>query len=152
MEPLSSNVDLLPTMTDLCGLSPPAGRPRPELDASWLAGERSAATREWAFSEFNWGRRSGRWYYTPSRAVRCARYKLLRSYRRIPIYVDNGWLARYAGDRATVERWYGAPLPPTQLFDLADDPDELHDLAGTPPLALVQAELEQRLDHHLRDH
>ena len=149
VECLSSNVDLLPTMSDLCGLPPPAAGHGMSW-APWLAGERAAATREWAFSEFNWGRRSGRWYYTPSRAVRGARYKLLRSYRRIPIYVDNGWLARYAGDRGTVERWYGAPLPQTRLFDLADDPDELHDLAGTPSLASVQAELEQRLDHHLR--
>ena len=149
VECLSSNVDLLPTIADLCGLPPAAGIHGMSW-APWLAGERSAATREWAFSEFNWGRRSGRWYYTPSRAVRGARYKLLRSYRRIPIYVDNGWLARYAGIRGTVERWYGAPLPPTQLFDLADDPDELQDLAGTPSLASVQAELEQRLDHHLR--
>ena len=149
VERLSSNVDLLPTMTDLCGLPPP-GATHGVSWAPFLAGERSATTRDYAFSEFNWGRRSGRWYYTPSRAVRGARYKLLRSYRRIPIYVDNGWLARYAGDRATVERWYGAPLPQTQLFDLAADPDELRDLAGTPALASVQAELERRLDHHLR--
>jgi len=148
VEHLSSNVDLLPTMTDLCGLPPPTAT-RGMNWAPWLAGERSAATRHWAFSEFNWGRRSGRWYYTPSRAVRDARYKLLRSYRRIPIFVDNGWLARYVGDRATVERWYGAPLPQTQLFDLATDPHELQDLAGTPALASIQAQLEQRLDDHL---
>ena len=150
VEHLSSNVDLLPTMTDLCGLPPPAGIHGTSW-ARWLAGERTAAVREWAFSEFNWGRRSGRWYYTPSRAVRGARYKLLRSYRRIPIYVDNGWLARYSGDRGTVERCYGAPLPQTQLFDLAADPDELRDLAGNPALASVQDELEQRLDQHLVD-
>ena len=149
VERLSSSVDLLPTVCGLCGVPAPAAIHGMSW-ASYLAGERAAATREWAFSEFNWGRRSGRWYYTPSRAVRGARYKLLRSYRRIPIYVDSGWLARYAADRATVEQWYGAPLPETQLFDLAADPYELHDLAGTPALASVQAELEQRLDHHLR--
>ena len=149
VEHLSSNVDLLPTLTDLCGLPAPAGIHGVSW-ASYLAGRGAAAPREWAFSEFNWGRRSGRWYYTPSRAVRGVRYKLLRSYRRVPIYVDNGWLARYAGDRATVERWYGTPLPETQLFDLAADPYELHDLAGTPALTSVQAELEQCLDDHLR--
>ena len=146
---LSSNVDLLPTLTDLCGLPAPAGIHGVSW-APYLAGRHDAAPRELAFSEFNWGRRSGRWYYTPSRAVRGARYKLLRSYRRVPIYVDNGWLARYAGDRATVERWYGTPLPETQLFDLEADPHELNNVAGTPALASIQAELERRLDHQLR--
>ena len=149
VERLSSNLDLLPTVCELCGLPAPAGI-RGVSWAPYLAGGRAAALREWAFSEFNWGRRSGRWYYTPSRAVRGVRYKLLRSYRQVPIYVDNGWLARYAGDRTTVERWYGTPLPETQLFDLEADPYELRNLAGAPALASIQAELEQRLDHHLR--
>ena len=149
VEHLSSNLDLLPTMCELCGRPAPAGIHGVSW-APYLAGKRGTAPREWAFSEFNWGRRSGRWYYTPSRAVRGGRYKLLRSYRQVPIYVDNGWLARYAGDRATVERWYGAPLPETQLFDLEADPCELHNLAGTHALASIQAELDRRLDRHLR--
>lgn len=149
VERLSSNVDLLPTLAELCGLPAPAAI-RGLSWAPYLAGERAAPGREWAFSEFNWGRRSGQWYYTPSRTVRGARYKLLRSYRRWPIYVDSGWLARYAGDRAAVERWYGRPLPETQLFDLEADPYELRDLAGTPELAPVRAQLDAVLDHHLR--
>lgn len=151
---LTSNVDLLPTLAETCGLPPPdAGHGvswAPLLTASGGGGDGAAPTRQWAFSEFNWGRRSGQWYYTPSRTVRGARYKLMRSYRRWPIYVDNGWLARYAGDRATVERWYGAPLPETQLFDLQADPCELRNLAGAPALAAAQAQMEQALDQHLR--
>ena len=146
---LTSHLDLLPTVAELCGLPPPDAA----SGLSWaphLAGDRAAPTRQWAFSEFNWGRRSGQWYYTPSRTVRGARYKLMRSYRRWPIYVDNGWLARYAGARATVERWYGAPLPETQLFDLQADPHELRNLAGTPALAPLQAQMDAVLDDHLR--
>ena len=149
LERLTSNLDLLPTLIELCGLPAPSAI----HGLSWapfLAGERVAAIREWAFSEFNWGRRNGQWYYTPSRAVRGSRYKLLRCYRRWPIYVDSGWLARYAGARATVEQWYGAPLPETQLFDLEADPYELRDLAGTPALAPIQAQLDEALNHHLR--
>ncbi len=149
VEHLSSSLDLLPAVTDLCDLPAPAAIHGVSW-APYLAGRHAAAPREWAFSEFNWGRRSGRWYYTPSRAIRGVRYKLLRSYRRVPIYVDNGWLARYAGDRATVERWYGTPLPETQLFDLQADPYELHNLAGNPAFASIRAELDRRLDHHLR--
>ena len=72
VEHLSSNVDLLPTVCELCGLPAPAGIHGVSW-APYLAGKRDAVPREWAFSEFNWGRRSGRWYYTPSRAVRGVR-------------------------------------------------------------------------------
>ena len=193
VDTMTSNVDLLPTLTDLCGL--PAGggthaargaghtaigtsAPAASRDASavrqpdtrnsapeespvaretrgisWAArltkGD-TRAVRRFAFSEFNWGRRSGAWYYTPSRVIRGPRYKLIRGYRRIPIYVDSGWLARYAGDRETVERWYSEPLPDTQLFDLQEDPFELRNRAGEPAMAAVQVDLERRLDEHLR--
>ena len=191
VDTMTSNVDLLPTLVDLCGLPAPAtareasGAPHPTGDCtpaapsavceasgtayratgdqaaaaaaargkSWaarLTGGDTTAVRPFAFSEFNWGRRSGRWYYTPSRVIRGSRYKLIRSYRRTPIYVDNGWLARYAGDRHTVERWYAQPLPDTQLFDLHADPFELRNRAGEPSLADVEADLDRRLDGHLR--
>ena len=58
VERLSSSVDLLPTVCELCGVPAPAAIHGMSW-ASYLAGERAAATREWAFSEFNWGRRSG---------------------------------------------------------------------------------------------
>ena len=215
VDSMTSNVDLLPTVTELCGLpavaatdaaagasqrtapatageandtpqsatrdhAPAAGEasapPRPNTcdhapaaaaarEASGMPGHSTArgmswaarltesdtrAVRRFAFSEFNWGRRSGCWYYTPSRVIRGARYKLIRGYRRIPIYVDSGWLARYAGDHETVERWYAEPLPDTQLFDLQEDPFELRNRAGDHALADIQADLERRLDDHLR--
>ena len=48
------------------------------------------------------------------------------------------------------QRWYATPLPDTQLFDLQEDPFELHNRAGDPALAHVEADLNQRLDDHLR--
>ena len=147
VDTMTGNVDLLPTLADLCGLPAPASG-----GISWAARLTSGDTRtvrQFAFSEFNWGRRSGAWYYTPSRVIRGPRYKLIRGYRRIPIYVDSGWLARYAGDRETVERWYAEPLPDTGLFDLQDDPFELRNLAGDHALTAVEGDLNQRLDDHL---
>ena len=149
VDTMTSNVDLLPTLSDLCGLPAPAAARGMSWAARLAAGD-TRAVRPFAFSEFNWGRRSGHWYYTPSRTIRGTRYKLMRGYRRIPIYVDSGWLARYAGDHETVERWYDQPLPDTQLFDLQEDPFELRNLAGDPALAPVEADLNQRLDDHLR--
>ena len=148
VDTMTSNVDLVPTLADLCRLPAPATG-----GTSWAARLTSGdtrAVRPFAFGEFNWGRRSGAWYYTPSRVVRGPRFKLIRGYRRIPIYVDSGWLARYAGDFETVERWYAEPLPDTQLFDLQEDPFELRNRAGESALAAVQADLERRLDEHLR--
>ena len=148
VDTMTSNVDLVPTLAGLCGLPAPATG-----GMSWaprLTDGDTLATRPFAFSEFNWGRRSGHWYYTPSRVIRGTRYKLMRGYRRIPIYVDSGWLARYAGDRETVQRWYATPLPDTQLFDLHADPFELHNRAGDPALAHVEADLNERLDRQLR--
>lgn len=149
IEELSSNVDLLPTLADLCGLE----QPHKIRDISWAAqlsdDDPATPLRRWAFSQLNWGRRSGHWYYTPARSIRSTHYKLIRNYRRGPIFVDNGWLARYAIDRPTVEHWYGSPLPDTQLFDLAEDPFELRDLAGDNALAEVEEKLSAALDKHL---
>ncbi|MDE0448738.1 MAG: sulfatase [Spirochaetaceae bacterium] len=148
VDTMTGNVDLLPTLADLCGLPAPASG-----GISWAARLTSGDTRtvrQFAFSEFNWGRRSGAWYYTPSRVIRGPRYKLIRGYRRIPIYVDSGWLARYAGDRETVERWYAEPLPDAQLFDLQKDPFELRNRAGEAALADIEADLNRHLDEHLR--
>ena len=148
VDTMTSNVDLLPTVVELCGLPAPATG-----GISWAARLTAGDTRtarRFAFSEFNWGRRSGAWYYTPSRVIRGPRYKLIRGYRRIPIYVDSGWLARYAGDRETVERWYAEPLPDTGLFDLQEDPFELRNRAGEAALAEIEAGLNRHLDEHLR--
>lgn len=151
VDELTSNVDLLPTLADLCRLPAPTATRRISWAPRLTAGRASMeAARPWAFSEFNWGRRSGRWYYTPSRVIRGSRYKLMRGYRRIPIYVDSGWLARYAGNREMVERCFAEPLPDTQLFDLHHDPFELCNRAGDPTLAHVEADLNRLLDDHLR--
>ena len=147
VDTMTSNIDLLPTLTELCGLPAPATG-----GISWaprLTAGNTRTRRPFAFSEFNWGRRSGAWYYTPSRVIRGPRYKLIRGYRRIPIYVDSGWLARYADDHETVERCYAEPLPDVQLFDLHDDPYELRNRAGDPALAAIEADLSERLDRHL---
>ncbi len=44
----------------------------------------------------SWGRRSGRYYYTPARCVRTASHKYIRNFTRRPPFVDNGFLARFA--------------------------------------------------------
>ncbi|MCY4484575.1 MAG: sulfatase [Spirochaetaceae bacterium] len=147
VDTMTSNIDLLPTLTELCGLPAPTTG-----GISWaphLTAGNTHTHRPFAFSEFNWGRRSGAWYYTPSRVIRGPRYKLIRGYRRIPIYVDSGWLARYAGDHEAVQRCYAEPLPDVQLFDLHDDPYELRNRAGDPALAAIEADLSERLDRHL---
>ncbi|MGH2368532.1 MAG: sulfatase family protein [Chloroflexota bacterium] len=149
---LLSNVDLLPTMLALAGLPAPAGI----LGASFAAllNGGTSAQREAVFAEHSWGRRSGRYYYTPARCVRSERYKYIRNFTRQPAYVDNGWMARFAANRAAVEaaaQVFAAPAPADELYDLRSDPHELRNLAADPTYAPLLERLRACLHAFLRE-
>ena len=89
-----------------------------------------------------------------SRAVTDGRYKLIlnlrpeRPYVQFLPYRDRQALMRElsqlhaeGGLDSTQELWFRPTKPVVELFDTASDPHEVHDLAGTPALATVQAEL-----------
>jgi hypothetical protein len=106
------------------------------------------------FAEHSWGRRSGRYHYTPARCARTARHKYIRNFTRLPAYVDNGWLARFSAERHAVEeaaRIFAAPSPHEVLYDLEADPYELRNLATDPAHTQVREMLAARLDAFLRE-
>jgi len=149
---LLSNVDLLPTVLELAGLAAPEGVLGVSF-ASLLTG-RAFTPREAVFSEQSWGRRSGRYYYTPARCVRTTRHKYIRNFTRLPAYVDNGFLARFATDRAAVEhaaRPFSAPAPEDELYDLAADPHELRNVAADPGHAGTLSQMKARLQAFLTE-
>ena len=55
IDELSSNVDLLPTLADLCGVAQPQGIQGMSWAAQLAHDEPAAPLRRWAFSELNWG-------------------------------------------------------------------------------------------------
>jgi len=114
-EHLSSHIDLVPTVLDLCGIEPPDNLQGLSL-APALDGE--APGREHAFAMMTQHGRS-----SEHRAVRSDRYKLIRNFapgRNLAVPVDLSKQA-IAGDRPLVE-----------LYDLGEDPLESENLADAP--------------------
>ncbi len=70
-EPLTSSIDLLPTLCDLAGLKAPAGLPGRSM-APWLSGESNPPVNEYVVSQWQ-----TEWGYTvsPGRMLRSERFK-----------------------------------------------------------------------------
>ncbi len=141
---LVSQVDLFPTICDLLQIAPPP----------WLQGvslmplirEETGQVRDELFAEVTYHAA-----YEPQRAVRTQRYKYIRRFEEragpvLPncddspskeVWMENGWRTR--------------PPAMEQLYDLAFDPNEAHNLADDPASAEVLAEMRSRLDRWMRD-
>jgi arylsulfatase A-like enzyme len=114
-------IDLCPTFLDLAGLPPLPGNQGLSL-LPLARGERAAATRGWALCEY---RDSGHPYDPPVHVT-----MLRRGRHKLNVY---------HGSPATVRDRTG------ELYDLENDPDELHNLWDDPAAAAVRAELERFL-------
>lgn len=142
--PLVSNVDVTPTLLELAGVEPPAnlhGRSlAPLLDGA------TAAHRDAVFAEMTYHD-----YYHPQRAVRTERHKLIVNFTTAPSFMDpsQSWLRR---TRPVVpDAPATAYTPAIELYDLAADPNEWHNLAGDPVHAETRRALLGRLHGWMRD-
>jgi len=89
--------------------------------------------------------------YQPLRAVRSSRWKYIRRFYDYPHPVlancDDS-----ATKQALVERGWGQePFPEEQLFDLAFDPNEQHNLASDPRRADILAAMRERLESWMEE-
>jgi N-sulfoglucosamine sulfohydrolase len=150
---LVSSLDLMPTLLEAAGAPTPPGRPGRSL-LPLLRGE-SRPWRTHLFTEFtvHWPQT-----YSPQRAVRDERYKLIHNLlpaRESPVFgFYHQWgkpqvFSARAVDTlpapwAEVYRRFRRP-PEFELYDLQDDPWETRDLAGDPAHAEVLARLKARL-------
>lgn len=171
---LISFVDLVPTLVEVAGGSPPAvineaasherRSHHSSIDGRSFAGVLQGQTdhhRDYLFGiHTNRGTSNGSVY--PIRSVRNERYKLIRNYNHTisQTNVDNYMPDESPRPGSVLEEWLSLPdhpaaqarlqalrsRPPVELYDLVNDREELTNLAGDPALAAVQAELEQRLD------
>ena len=139
--------DLLPSVMEAAGMALPEAL-REKSFARLLKGE-TVNTRVAVFGEYNWGRRSGRWFYQPVRSMRTERYKFIANYSRVPNFVVEGWLSRFGADYRSVESHFSKPKPTEELYDLAADPDELNNLADDSEFSKLRDELRNRLQDFL---
>ena len=118
---MALDVDLPPTLLDLCGIKAPAGmqgRSVLELGSSGSAPWR----KDWLYDYYEY---PGWENVKPHRGVRTETHKLIQWYTQDP------------------QEW--------ELYDLASDPNETVNLFGRPEHAALQQQLMQRLDSLLHE-
>jgi uncharacterized sulfatase len=152
-------VDVLPTLVELAGGDPPA-----DLDGRSFVPVLRGETR--VHHEYVYGMHTtlgmlGASEAYPVRSIRGPRWKYIRNLApdavfQSPVTAFEGgywqeWraLAQTSPHAAERVRRYQV-RPAEELYDLASDPHELHDLSDVPALARVKQELSQRLDAFMR--
>jgi arylsulfatase A-like enzyme len=147
VEQLSSHVDIVPTLFGL--LEWPVPRRIQGRDQSALARGQSGLPSDLVFTEKNYTN-----YYDPGRMVRTQRFKYIRKGLRTCVYdfqipeieLNPADFRRNAG----VLGFYSAHRCYEELYDLAKDPGELHNVIEEPPYAPELARLRSALDGHMR--
>lgn len=154
--PLTSQVDVLPTVLDAVGLQPPAHRSgeslRPFLDGGSATQWRTHLFAEWNLSH---ALKLDRGLLYPARTVRDDRYKLVHnllhgepnpteSYYTQWQRIESGCSQQEIDAapqhvRETYARWRNPPA--FELYDLHTDPCEWHDLADDPAMAAIRHQL-----------
>ena len=135
-----SQIDLFPTICDLLEIEPPG----------WLQGRSIMPVVRGEVEEVNdevFSEVTFHAVYEPQRAVRTRRWNYIRRYgehRNAENIANND-----DGPSTSVwvrHDWASRAVPDEELYNLAFDPVERHNLAGDPALAAVLQEMRGRLD------
>ncbi len=129
----SESTDIVPTILDLLGATPPSGLDGTSL-RPWLEGDTPQEWRDCVHMELEFGEPGE----ITSRAAAAG------------THINASNLAILREDRWKLVHFNGA-LPPL-LFDLQEDPHELHDLAGNPAHAATLLRLTRKLLSHRMTH
>jgi arylsulfatase A-like enzyme len=144
IDAMTSNLDLLPTLLELCGREAPDGVQGRSL-LPLVRGE-VARVRDELFVELTYHAA-----YDPLRGVRTDRYKYIRSFEErpysFPPNVDGGLTKDLLNSRGCFQR----PRPAELLFDLTEDPWEQHNLAEDPAHAETLIHLRERVEQWMRE-
>ena len=130
---LLSNVDYLPTVLGLLGLTVPEGLDGIDFSDAVASG-RPSLGREAVFSLY---------HKTHTRSIRTGTHKLIRhfdnasDFHRVPVRYEDCLNKRV--------------IPEVELFDLVADPNEFENLSDRPELAEVQRRLDDQLWRWLQD-
>lgn len=142
-KPMVSNIDLVPTVLDLAGVSVPVAVQGRSL-APLLNGE-SYTPRDRIFGEITYHD-----YYDPSRSIRSATHKLIVNFSSAPVFMDPSQSWRPRSDTVVPPNHALAYHSPFELYDLVRDPWEQNDAARDPAYSAVLEELRGQLVAHLQ--
>jgi N-sulfoglucosamine sulfohydrolase len=137
LSPLISNVDITPTLLDALGIAAPASL---QGRSFWplLRGDAFEPRTE-VFAE-----KTFHTYYEPMRAIRTDHHKLIVNLE-VSTRVDVPSDIRQSPIYPLVHTQFDDVRPFVELYDLASDPWEQHNLAGVADYAAVELDLRQRL-------
>lgn len=128
---LVSNIDVLPTLLDACGIPIPAG-----IQGQSLFGP----GREAVFAE-----KTFHSYYDPMRCIRTRRHKFIRNFETAFAVEVPGDIQQGAIFRAHPELYSADRLSTVELYDLETDPWEQRNVAGAESTRAVEDELSAAL-------
>lgn len=145
--------DLPATVLAIAGVRQPA-----QMNGQPLLGKRIAAPRQLAFGFRD--RMDER--YDLVRTVTDGRWRYIRNYmphRPLGQHVSFEWSVQasyrewhamhLAGQLTAAQDRFFQPKPFEELYDLKNDPDEVHNLIGKPQAAAMAAKLRKALDRHM---
>ncbi|MCP4166939.1 MAG: sulfatase [Chloroflexi bacterium] len=133
-----SNVDYVPTLLDLLGLSTP-DNVQGRSFANLLRAEPYQPRTE-IFAELTYHD-----YYDPRRCIRTERHKLILNFTAAPFFMDPSQSWRPKCVTVKPDRPAYAYHPSVELYDLETDPLEFTNLADYPGYADVRLDLLERL-------
>ncbi len=141
---LTAHVDVMPTLVELAGGAVPPATQGISL-AGWLRGVEDAPTRSQVYAEKTYHDA-----YDPMRAVRTTRWKYIRNALSGPRLVLPGDIED-SPTRAGLGDAHLAARADVELYDLAADPWEQHNLAGGSDVADVEQHLAESLTQWQHD-
>jgi N-sulfoglucosamine sulfohydrolase len=149
-EALTSHIDMMTTLAELCGFDPPE-RQEGESFVPQLTGEAEAVSgggREFVFAEKNYTN-----FYDPTRFARSKEYKYIRKGISTCIFdfqIPEIELSRHDfRSHREVYEFYSGMRCKQEFYDLQADPGELVNLVDDPASAAELARHRAALDAHL---
>jgi len=139
---LASNIDILPTVLDLCGIV--SKHPIAGLSLLPLMTGRTDTHRDAVFAEKTYHKS-----YDPIRCIRTERWKYIVNFELNTLYDAPSDIQTGAIYRTSVEQ-YMKLRPRVELYDLQSDPWEQSNLADDSMVASVKKELHEKLLNWMR--